>query len=90
MGIKFQYQKLPFGKQVPNQPLISRPFVPVHLLGKDGTKTTAPIYALLDSGADQIIFPSDVASVVGIDALKSGTVQPPISFSNETSNSDFI
>ncbi|MFH1192708.1 MAG: hypothetical protein V1656_00075 [Candidatus Jorgensenbacteria bacterium] len=42
-----------------------RPYIPVYLIGK--TKSTpSPYYALLDSGADKVLMPADLAQEVWI------------------------
>lgn len=61
-----------------------RPYVPIYLLGKM-KRTESPYYALLDSGADRIIFPSDLANEVGIDNIKlDGRYEPSIGIGNQT------
>lgn len=69
--MKFPYQKLPILQDSdPQKPKIARPYVPVYLHGPRG-KTDAPFYALLDSGADQVLLPAELAEVVGIDDFKN-------------------
>jgi hypothetical protein len=59
--VKFHYQKLPVGKfRDPGAPLIARPFIPVYLIGYS-QRTESPYYALVDSGADGVLFPADLA-----------------------------
>jgi hypothetical protein len=69
--MKFKYQKFPFEGADPNRPLIARPLVPVYLLGSS-LKTESPYYALLDSGADRVIFPADLAEAVGVTDIRTG------------------
>ena len=72
--MKFRYQKIPFRGHDPQKPFIARPFIPVYLHGKI-KKAESPYYALLDSGADNILFPSDLAQEIGIDAITSGKLE---------------
>mgnify|MGYP001573330342 CR=1 FL=1 len=69
--MKFRYQKIPHHGHDSRQPLVSRPYIPVYLHGKDRS-TPSPYYALLDSGADQIMFPADLAEQVGIADIATG------------------
>lgn len=69
--MKFRYQKLPVRGQDPTKPLVPRPYLPVYLLGKE-KGTPCPYYALLDSGADGVLFPSELAMLVGIDDMRNG------------------
>lgn len=72
--MKFPYQKT-YHAADPRRPLIARPFLPVYLHGK--TKSArAPFFALLDSGADYVLFPSDLAKEVGIDDITTGRYEP--------------
>jgi predicted aspartyl protease len=69
--VKFHYQKLPVGKfRDPDAPLIARPFIPVYLIGHS-QRTESPYYALVDSGADGVLFPSDLAKEIGIEDIKT-------------------
>lgn len=52
------------------------PFVPITLFRNE--HTTLPIFALLDSGADRTIMPSDFAEQLGIPDFKSGRIEPTI------------
>lgn len=79
--MKFRYQKLPIGPRDSRKPLIARPFVPVYLFGKTQS-TESPYYALLDSGADRIIFPSELADAVGVDIVK-GIHEPTMGIGNQ-------
>jgi len=68
MGLIFPYQKLPIGEGNTTK-LVARPYIAVYLIGKT-KRTLSPYYALLDSGADRVIFPSDLAVAVGIENIK--------------------
>jgi len=82
--VKFKYQKLPIGGYDSRKPLIPRPYIPVYLIGKN-QRTGSPYYALLDSGADRVIFPRDLALEVGIKNFKSdGRHEPSIGIGNQT------
>jgi hypothetical protein len=70
--MKFKYQKLPFDGHDPRKPLIARPLLPVFLVN-GARKTRSPYYALLDSGADKVLFPADLAEEVGIKDIETGT-----------------
>ncbi|MEK7181087.1 MAG: retropepsin-like aspartic protease [Patescibacteria group bacterium] len=63
--MKFDYLKQPNFNN-PNQPWVSRPFVPVRLFN-GGKKID--IYALVDSGADASLFHSSLAKELGIDLV---------------------
>lgn len=76
MGIKFHYQRNPFGS---SRGLIARPFIPVYLT-RD-TYRSALIYALLDSGCDTVIFPADIAAGVGINRIETGKLLRTIGIS---------
>jgi hypothetical protein len=68
----FSYQKLPlFGAPDPRKPLVGRPLIPVFLVANN-KKTPAPYWALLDSGADFVIFPGELAPLVGIEDVETG------------------
>lgn len=41
-----------------------------------GTESTLPIYALLDSGADKTLMPSDLAVSLGVADFKNGKLEP--------------
>lgn len=82
--MKFKYQKLPIGNYDSRKSLMPRPYIPVYLLGKT-KRTESPYYALLDSGADRIIFPSDLAKEVGIlDIKNDGRSEPALGIGNQT------
>ena len=72
--MKFRYQKIPFYGHDPRKPFIARPFIPVYLYGKI-KKAASPYYALLDSGADTILFPSDLAKAIGINDITNGKLE---------------
>ena len=63
--MKFNYQRFALGAHDSRKSLVARPFVPVHLVG-NGMKTRSPYFALLDSGADRVLLPGDLAAEVGI------------------------
>lgn len=80
--MKFRYQKFILGPYDPTKPFVARPFIPVFLLG-NGLRTPSPYYALLDSGADRVIFPADLAAAVGITAIESGKLEPAVGIANQ-------
>ncbi|MBI2048834.1 MAG: hypothetical protein HY434_00585 [Candidatus Liptonbacteria bacterium] len=80
--MKFRYQKFIIGGHDPHKPLIARPYIPVSLLGKN-RKTRSPYYALLDSGADRIIFPADLAVEIGINDITTGNLEPTVGIANQ-------
>jgi len=67
----FRYQRIPFHGHDPRKPLIARPYIPVYLHG-NGEQTKSPYYALLDSGADKVLFPADLAREAGISDVNAG------------------
>lgn len=69
--MKFRYQKLPLFGHDPRKTLVARPLIPVFLVGNN-QKTPSAYYALLDSGADRVIFPADLAVLVGVTMIESG------------------
>ena len=54
---------------MPSSPLLPRPILPVRLIGNDRSRS---VWALLDSGADRVIFPAREASRIGIASVESG------------------
>jgi hypothetical protein len=80
--MKFKYQKLPFRGHDSRNPLIARPYLPIYLLGEK-KETESPYYALLDSGADRVIFPSDLAIEVGIAKVESGDLERTVGIGNQ-------
>ena len=80
--MKFRYQKFIIGRHDPRKPLIARPYIPVYLLSKE-RRTRSPYYALLDSGADRIIFPADLAAEIGIADITSGEIEPTVGIANQ-------
>lgn len=76
--MKFRYQKIPFHGYNPQRPLIARPFIPVILHYKNKA-TRAPYYALLDSGADNVLLPAELAAEVGIEDVTLGRSEPILS-----------
>jgi hypothetical protein len=79
--VKFRYQKLPFGIQPPHRPLRARPLIPVRL-SRGGKSTPSWFYALLDSGADRVLMPGDLAAELGITDLRSGRSEPIVGVGN--------
>jgi len=69
MGLLFQYQKMPIYGGEATRVFIARPYIPVYLISRT-KRTPSPYYALLDSGADRVIFPADLANAVGIEDIK--------------------
>lgn len=69
--MKFRYQKLPFIGYDSSRPLVARPYLPVDLFSRD-RRTQSPYFALLDSGADHVLFHSELASEVGIADIRTG------------------
>ena len=69
--MQFRYQKFLSLGQDSRKPTIARPYVPIYLSYK-GKRTPTSFYALLDSGADSINFPSDLALAVGIKDITQG------------------
>jgi len=64
--MKFSYQKLPIHQSAnPSAPRISRPYLPIYL-HRGRFSTPSPYYALLDSGADNVLMPIELAEAVGI------------------------
>ena len=80
--MKFPYHKLPITGGDTRKPLVSRPYLPVYLLGKSKA-TESPYYALLDSGADRVIFSSDLAEQVGIEDFKNGRLEQTIGIGSQ-------
>ena len=80
--MKFRYQKFPLLGQDPRKPLVARPLLPVFLVGKNH-RTPCPYYALLDSGADRVIFPSELASHVGIYAIETGVRESAVGIAGQ-------
>ena len=48
--------------------MAARPFVPVYLFGPGGS-IQSPYYALLDSGADVVLLPSELGKEAGVDVV---------------------
>ncbi|MBI4095188.1 MAG: hypothetical protein HY435_03280 [Candidatus Liptonbacteria bacterium] len=80
--MKFGYQKFILGAHDPRKPLVPRPYIPVYLRS-DGTRTRSPYFALLDSGADRVLFPADLAIEVGIEDIETGNLEPTIGIGNQ-------
>lgn len=74
--MKFSYQKISIHQDAnPSAPRISRPYVPIYLHGKNES-TPSPYYALVDSGADQVLMPSELAELIGIKNIKKTERNP--------------
>ncbi len=70
--MKFSYQKLPIHQSAdPSAPRVPRPYIPIYL-HRGSFSTPSPYYALLDSGADNVLMPEELAEIVGIDDIKTG------------------
>ena len=69
----YPYKRLPRSSNT-SAPQIPMPFIPVTLYR--GNESTLPVYALLDSGADKTIMPSDFAEQLGIIDFKKGSLEP--------------
>ncbi len=80
--MKFRYQKLPLFGHDPQKPLVARPLIPVFLVGNN-QKTPTPWYALLDSGADRIIFPAELAVYAGVTVIESGVPEPVVGIAGQ-------
>ncbi len=82
----FRYQKLLIFNHDTNEPLVARPYIPVFLIG-DHKQTESPYYALLDSGADRVIFSSDLAKEVGINNFKAtDKIEPTMGIGSQSVN----
>jgi hypothetical protein len=79
--MKFPYQKFLFQGHPVGKPVVSRPMLPVLLHGPKG-KTDAPFFALLDSGADPVLMPTELAATLGIPDVTIGELFPAIGFGN--------
>jgi hypothetical protein len=80
--MKFGYQKLPLGNHDSRNPLIPRPLVPIYLVGKE-RRTRSPYFALLDSGADKVIFPAELAEEVGVLSIEKGVLEPTLGIAGQ-------
>lgn len=80
--MKFRYQKFVLGHHDPTKPLVARPYIPVYLLASS-KRTVSPYFALLDSGADSVLFPADLAAEVGIDDIAGGRFEPAIGIAGQ-------
>jgi hypothetical protein len=83
--MKFGYQKFILGRHDSRKPLVARPLIPVFLVN-GARRTRTSYYALLDSGADRIIFPADLAEEVGIGNVESGTLEQTVGIANQRTN----
>lgn len=57
------------------------PFIPVILFR--GKESTMPFFALLDSGADEVLMHSDFASALGIKDIKTGILNKTLGIGNQ-------
>lgn len=73
--MKFSYRKVPRSSD-PRDPHIGVPFIPIIL--HKGEESTMPFFALLDSGADQVVMSSDFAEPLGIMNIKTGVLEQTI------------
>jgi hypothetical protein len=80
--MKFGYQKFILGGHDPRKPLVARPLIPVFLVNGE-RRTRTSYFALLDSGADRVIFPADLAEEVGISKIETGTLEPAIGVASQ-------
>jgi hypothetical protein len=80
--MKFRYLKLPLGGPRPGNPLIARPMIPIRLVGP-ASGSPSPFYALLDSGADKVLMPADLAAHVGILDITTGALDPIVGVGNQ-------
>lgn len=71
--MKFRYVKIRFGEG-PTQPIRPRPFVRIRVGAPADASIFIHLFALVDSGADQSIFPVEVATKLGIDLTKAKTM----------------
>ena len=83
--MKFRYQKIPLRDHDPRKPFVPRPFIPVHLHNKQKS-TPAPFYALLDSGADQVLLPAELALEVGIEDIGRGRGEAIVGVAGQQAN----
>jgi hypothetical protein len=81
--MKFPYLKTP--QKDPNKPFVARPYLPVSLISGT-TKTASPYYALLDSGADSVMFPEELAPEVGITDITRGRHEQAIGIAGQTAD----
>lgn len=84
-AMKFRYQKIPFHGHDPRKPLIPRPFLPVYLHNRERS-TRSPYYALLDSGADNVLLPLELAKEVGIEDITQGWLEPIVGVAGQQAN----
>jgi hypothetical protein len=57
------------------------PLIPITLFR--GKESTMPFFAMLDSGADGILMHSDFASALGIEDIKTGTLDKTLGIGNQ-------
>ncbi len=70
--MKFPYQKLPIHQSAdPSTRIVARPYLPIYLHSKAGS-IDSPFYALLDSGADNILMQAELAEAINITDIKMG------------------
>lgn len=80
--MRFPYQKFIIGSYDPQKPLTPRPFIPVYL-HRDGQRTRSAYFALLDSGADRVIFPADLAQEVGLTEIETGVLEAAVGIAHQ-------
>jgi hypothetical protein len=87
--MKFRYQKIPFFGHDPRKPLIPRPLIPVYLHGKERS-IRSPYYALLDSGADNVLFPADLTKEINIADIAQGRRESIIGIAGQRAEAYFF
>lgn len=83
--MKFRYQKIPLHGHDPRKPFVPRPFIPIHLHSKKKS-TRAPFYTLLDSGADRVLLPADLALEVGLEDIGRGKGEAIVGVAGQQAN----
>ena len=78
----FAYQGTSYRTPTGQLIIVHRPFVPVHLFANE-KRSPVPVYALLDSGCDRVIFPADLSALVGIVDFRSGQQAKAIGVSGQ-------
>jgi predicted aspartyl protease len=66
----------------PSRRLVARPFIPVSLHGL--SRSTSPYYALLDSGADSVLFPADLAEAINLGYIATGRFERAMGIAGQT------
>lgn len=78
--MKFNYKKVPRSSDT-RKSYIGMPFIPVAL--SRGKESTMPFFALLDSGADEVLMHSDFALALGIEDIKTGSLNKTLGIGNQ-------